>query len=51
MAALLQVRSPTCGIGRIYDGTFSGALIPGDGLLAGRLRAMGLDLIASGDAG
>ncbi len=37
-AALLKLRSPTCGVGRIYDGTFSGKLIPGDGMLAARLR-------------
>jgi len=50
-AALLKVRSPTCGSGRIYDGTFSGKLIPGDGMLAARLRAMGLTLISEEDLG
>ncbi|WP_415714308.1 DUF523 domain-containing protein [Maridesulfovibrio sp.] len=29
--AILKARSPSCGIGRIYDGTFSGKLIDGDG--------------------
>lgn len=29
--AVLQPRSPSCGSGQIYDGTFSGKLIPGRG--------------------
>jgi len=48
-AALFKDRSPTCGVGRIYDGTFSGTLIPGDGMLAARLRAEGLEVLAEGD--
>lgn len=32
--AILQPRSPTCGVHEIYDGTFSGTLIPGQGLFA-----------------
>ena len=35
--AVLQQRSPTCGCGLIYDGTFSSKLIPGNGLLTQRL--------------
>lgn len=50
-AALLKARSPTCGSGRIYDGTFSGKLIPGDGMLAGRLRALGLAILSEEDLG
>lgn len=30
---ILQNRSPMCGAGKIYDGTFSGKLIRGDGIL------------------
>ncbi len=33
-AAILKARSPSCGLGRIYDGTFSSKLIPGDGIFA-----------------
>lgn len=33
-AAILQPRSPSCGVGSIYDGTFSGVLVPGDGVFA-----------------
>ena len=40
-AAVLQPRSPSCGIGVIYDGTFSGVRIDGHGMLAGRLEEEG----------
>ena len=33
-AALLKERSPSCGSGVIYDGTFSGALTEGNGITA-----------------
>lgn len=36
--AILQPRSPSCGCGIIYDGTFSGRLIPGDGITANALK-------------
>ena len=32
--AVLQSRSPTCGVNQVYDGTFSGKLIPGSGIFA-----------------
>ena len=41
-AALLKERSPSCGRGEIYDGTFSGALAPGDGITAELLVARGV---------
>ena len=31
---LLKAKSPSCGKGRIYDGSFSGKLIPGNGKTA-----------------
>ncbi len=31
---VLQPRSPSCGVGMIYDGSFSGKLIPGNGIFA-----------------
>ena len=40
--AILQPRSPSCGVGRIYDGTFSGRLIPGNGLFAQALIDRGI---------
>ncbi len=44
--ALLKARSPSCGSGGIYDGSFSGRLVPGDGVTAERLRAAGLEQLA-----
>lgn len=41
-AAVLQPRSPSCGCGRVYDGSFSGGLVDGDGVLAAALRARGI---------
>ena len=35
---ILQSRSPSCGVNHIYDGTFSGTLIPGQGLFAKLLK-------------
>ena len=43
--ALLKTRSPSCGVGAIYDGTFSGRLVPGDGVTAAALRAQGVALL------
>ena len=43
-AALLKERSPSCGCGRIYDGTFTGTLVQGDGIAAGLLKEMGLTI-------
>jgi uncharacterized protein YbbK (DUF523 family) len=32
--AILKARSPSCGSGRIYDGSFTGTLITGNGVFA-----------------
>lgn len=40
--ALMKARSPSCGCGAIYDGSFTGSLVPGDGATVERLRAMGI---------
>ena len=40
--AVLKARSPSCGCGSIYDGSFSGVLIPGDGVTAALLKSQGL---------
>lgn len=39
--AVLQSRSPTCGVNQVYDGSFSGKLIPGQGVFARALSDMG----------
>lgn len=43
--AVLKARSPSCGSGRIYDGSFSGTLIPGDGIAAALLKKNGIRVI------
>jgi uncharacterized protein YbbK (DUF523 family) len=40
--AVLKARSPSCGKDFIYDGTFSGTLIPGQGIAAARLMENGI---------
>lgn len=40
--ALLKERSPSCGYGEIYDGTFSGHLTRGNGIAAELLSNMGI---------
>lgn len=47
--AVLQSRSPTCGVNEVYDGSFSGKLIPGSGVLAKALRAEGYRIIDAED--
>lgn len=42
IAAVLKERSPSCGNGRIYDGTFSQTLTSGDGVTAELFRTHGL---------
>lgn len=39
--AILQSRSPTCGVNQIYDGSFSGKLIDGSGIFAQALKEAG----------
>lgn len=43
--AILQPRSPTCGVHQIYDGTFTGKLIPGQGVFAAELIKNGVRVI------
>lgn len=42
--AILKSRSPSCGVDQIYDGTFTGTIIPGEGFAAAALRSAGLQL-------
>ena len=39
--AVLQPRSPSCGVKQVYDGTFSGRLVPGSGVFAALLKENG----------
>ena len=47
--AVLQSRSPTCGVNQVYDGTFSGKLIPGSGVFAKSLIDAGYRVIDGED--
>lgn len=43
--AILKANSPSCGSGTIYDGTFTGTLVHGDGVTAELLKAQGIKII------
>ena len=47
--AVLKARSPSCGSGTIYDGSFSGRLTPGDGVTAALLRENGITVYSEED--
>lgn len=40
--AILKSNSPCCGVGKIYDGTFTGSLESGNGILAAALIRSGI---------
>jgi len=42
---ILQSRSPSCGVNTIYDGSFSGKLIPGQGVFSELLKKNGIKVI------
>lgn len=42
--ALLKERSPSCGAGEIYDGSFSGRRVPGSGVAAEELERRGVQV-------
>ena len=43
--AILQSRSPSCGTNEIYDGTFSGNKIKGDGIFVRMLKEKGIKVV------
>ena len=43
--AILQSRSPSCGVKQIYDGSFTGRLIPGKGVFAEMLSENGIKIV------
>lgn len=49
-AAVLKARSPSCGRGAVYDGTFSGTVSEGDGVTAALLRAHGIEVATDEEA-
>ena len=47
--AILKQKSPSCGCGKIYDGTFSGKVIKGDGVTASLLKRNRIRVITEED--
>jgi uncharacterized protein YbbK (DUF523 family) len=47
--AILKERSPSCGHDMIYDGTFSGKTVPGDGVAAKMLRESGIRVMGESE--
>lgn len=47
--AILKAKSPSCGCGRIYDGTFSGNKITGNGVTAQLLLENGIEVITEAE--
>ena len=47
--AILKAKSPSCGSGQIYDGSFSRSLIPGQGVAAEALQAAGVLVLSEQD--
>ena len=45
--AVLKERSPSCGVGMVYDGSFTGKLVPGDGLTAALLQENGIKVLTA----
>ena len=43
--AILKAKSPSCGSREVYDGTFSGTLVPGWGIAAAAFRDAGITVI------
>jgi len=44
--AVLKARSPSCGCQGIYDGSFTGRIVPGMGVTAACLKELGLDVFS-----
>lgn len=47
--AILKAHSPSCGSGKIYDGTFTRTLTAGDGVFAALLKAHGIPVYTEED--
>ena len=47
--AILKAKSPSCGCGRIYDGSFSRRLTDGNGVTAAHLLSHGIRVITEED--
>lgn len=48
-AAVLKERSPSCGNKEVYDGSFTGTLVPGEGVTAELLRRNGVKVFGESE--
>ena len=49
--AVLKARSPSCGCREVYDGSFSGSRVAGEGVTAEALRRAGVEVVSEEDVG
>ena len=47
--AIMKSKSPSCGKNYIYDGTFSGNIIEGDGIFIRELKKLGIKILTESD--
>lgn len=47
--AVFKQRSPSCGVGKIYDGSFSGKVVKGDGIATAVLKSHGIRVVSEED--
>ena len=47
--AVLKAKSPSCGVAKIYDGTFSSTLVDGDGICVRLLKKHGIIVYSEND--
>lgn len=47
--AIMKSKSPSCGFGKVYDGSFSGKLIPGIGFASQILQESGITVVSDED--
>ncbi len=43
--AILKAKSPSCGVGEVYDGTFTDTLVPGNGTAAQMMIDAGMEVV------
>ena len=47
--AILKSHSPSCGVGKVYDGSFTNSLTNGDGIFAHLCQKLWINCISSDD--
>lgn len=47
--AILKSNSPSCGVGKIYDGSFTGKIVDGDGVTSKLFKEKGIVLFTEND--